>query len=304
MGRSSHPQTLSIRAHRVLSWMGVFVIAAAVSGCAGTVSAPSKSAVSPPTQPPSAGTFSVSGAVSPVTGGGGATVTLSGAASASTTASGSGVYSFSGLAAGTYAVTPSNAGFAFDPATQSATITTANITGLNFVATAQSGPTFSISGTITPSSGGSGATVLLNGTAGGTTVTSASGSYTFSGLANGNYTLTPNNSGFVFTPAMQSVTLNGAAKTGINFTAAAAATGTHSVQLNWSPSTSTVSGYNVYRSTVSGSGFVKLNSSLVANLDYSDTNVTSGAIYFYVATAVDSGGDESADSNQVSANIP
>jgi Carboxypeptidase regulatory-like domain len=295
---SRHIPALLSRTQRVALWMGACVIAGAVSGCAGTVKAPGNNAVG--LQP--AQTFSISGTLGPVTGGGGATMTLSGASSATTTTSSAGTYSFPGLAAGTYAVTPSNPGFTFSPTTQSATITTANITGLNFTATAQSGPTFSISGTITPSSGGSGATVLLSGAAGATTTSNASGSYIFSGLANGNYSVTPNNSGFVFSPATQSVTLSGAAKTGVNFTAAAGTQ--HSVLLNWRPSTSTVSGYNVYRSTVSGSGYVKLNSSLVASLAYSDATVESGTTYFYVATAVDSGGDESADSNQVSANIP
>jgi len=76
------------------------------------------------------------------------------------------------------------------------------------------------------------------------------------------------------------------------------------VALSWIASTSAITGYNVYRSTVSGSGFTKLNSSLVAGLSYSDSNVSSGATYFYVATSVDSGGDESLNSNQVSAAIP
>jgi fibronectin type 3 domain-containing protein len=76
------------------------------------------------------------------------------------------------------------------------------------------------------------------------------------------------------------------------------------VALTWNASTSTVSGYNVYRSTVSGSGYVKLNSSLVSGLTYTDSNVQSGTTYYYVATAVDSSGNESAYSNQASAPIP
>jgi fibronectin type 3 domain-containing protein len=60
----------------------------------------------------------------------------------------------------------------------------------------------------------------------------------------------------------------------------------------------------VYRSTVSGSGYTKLNSSLVSGTNYDDTSVQSGTTYFYVTTSVDSGGDESADSNQASATIP
>ena len=145
---------------------------------------------------------------------------------------------------------------------------------------------------------------MLTGPAAGTTTTNASGNYTFTGLPNGAYTVTPSESGFTFTPASQSVTLSSANQTGVNFTAAASTGQTHSVALTWTASTSTVSGYNIYRSTVSGSGYAKLNSSLVASLSYSDTTVQSGATYFYVATAVDSGGDESTDSNQASAVIP
>ncbi len=249
-----------------------------------------------------AATFSISGTISPTAGGAGATVTLSGASGATATANGSGAYSFTGLAKGSYAVTPSHAGYTFSPTSQSATLTNANLTGVNFTATAQPPATFSISGTITPTSGGSGATVLLSGAAGATTTTNASGNYTFTGLANGNYTVTPSDSGFTFTPANQSVTISGVNVTGINFIAAA--NKPFSVDLSWSPSTSTVSGYNVYRSTVNGSGYVKLNSSLIGGTIFDDTNVQSGATYYYVTTSVDSGGDESAYSNQATAAIP
>ncbi|HVS88295.1 MAG TPA: choice-of-anchor D domain-containing protein [Candidatus Acidoferrum sp.] len=78
----------------------------------------------------------------------------------------------------------------------------------------------------------------------------------------------------------------------------------HSVALTWNASTSTVSGYNVYRSTVSGTGYTKLNSSLVSGLAYTDSSVQNGTTYFYVTTAVDSGGKESTYSNEVQAVIP
>ena len=79
---------------------------------------------------------------------------------------------------------------------------------------------------------------------------------------------------------------------------------THSVLLSWDASTSTVAGYNVYRSTVSGSGFTKLNLSLITTLTYTDTTVQNGTTYFYVARAVDSSGNESVDSTQASPTIP
>ena len=74
--------------------------------------------------------------------------------------------------------------------------------------------------------------------------------------------------------------------------------------LSWTASTSTVSGYNVYRSTTSGGGYTKLNSSLVANVNYTDSGVQNATTYYYVTTAVDSSGDESAYSNEASAVIP
>jgi fibronectin type 3 domain-containing protein len=65
-----------------------------------------------------------------------------------------------------------------------------------------------------------------------------------------------------------------------------------------------VAGYNVYRSTVSGTLYTKINSSLITALNYTDSTVQSGTTYFYVATAVDASGNESVQSNEVSALIP
>ena len=66
-----------------------------------------------------------------------------------------------------------------------------------------------------------------------------------------------------------------------------------------------VAGYNVYRSTSASGSYVKINSSLDANTAYTDTSVASGHTYYYEATAVDSGGQESARSTPpVTASIP
>jgi fibronectin type 3 domain-containing protein len=73
--------------------------------------------------------------------------------------------------------------------------------------------------------------------------------------------------------------------------------------LNWTASTSTVSGYNVYRSTPSGR-FARINTMALVGVSYVDSDVRSGTTYHYVATAVDSNGNESAYSNQVAAQIP
>jgi fibronectin type 3 domain-containing protein len=60
----------------------------------------------------------------------------------------------------------------------------------------------------------------------------------------------------------------------------------------------------VYRSTVSGSAYRKINSSLVIGFNYSDATVQNSITYYYVTTAVDSNGVESSFSNEVSAPIP
>jgi P pilus assembly chaperone PapD len=78
----------------------------------------------------------------------------------------------------------------------------------------------------------------------------------------------------------------------------------YKVMLSWTPSSATYSGFNVYRSTVSGGPYSKLDSTLVGSASYTDTSVTSGQTYYYVATEVDSTGKESGYSAQTSATIP
>jgi ASPM-SPD-2-Hydin domain-containing protein/centrosomal CEP192-like protein/Ig-like domain-containing protein/immunoglobulin I-set domain protein len=112
---------------------------------------------------------------------------------------------------------------------------------------------------------------------------------TIAGAVNGNISIVSNATG---SPAAVPVSGTGVAPV------------QHSAALTWNASTSTVSGYNIYRSTVSGSGYTKINSSLVSALTYTDSTVQSGTTYFYVTTSVDSGGNESSLSNEVTANIP
>lgn len=78
----------------------------------------------------------------------------------------------------------------------------------------------------------------------------------------------------------------------------------HTVNLGWNASTSVVTGYNVYRGTVSGGPYSKINPSLDSSTAYADSSVSGGTTYYYVTTAVDSQGTESAYSNQVQAVIP
>ncbi|MCU1270085.1 MAG: hypothetical protein JWN74_1379 [Acidobacteriaceae bacterium] len=78
----------------------------------------------------------------------------------------------------------------------------------------------------------------------------------------------------------------------------------HSVSLSWNPSTSQVTGYNVYRSSAAGGPFGKVNSTLDAATAYTDGSVASTHTYYYVTTAVNSSGQESAYSNQVQVVVP
>jgi Abnormal spindle-like microcephaly-assoc'd, ASPM-SPD-2-Hydin/Immunoglobulin domain len=78
----------------------------------------------------------------------------------------------------------------------------------------------------------------------------------------------------------------------------------HSVTLTWTASTSSVAGYNVYRSQVSGGPYTKLDSSAVTATSYVDSTVSAGQTYFYVVTSINSTGVESADSAEVSATVP
>ena len=67
-------------------------------------------------------------------------------------------------------------------------------------------------------------------------------------------------------------------------------------------------GFNIYRSTVSGSGYVKLNPVPLpaTTTSYLDpiSGLTGGTTYFYVATSVDSLGIESKFSKEASAVAP
>jgi hypothetical protein len=164
-------------------------------------------------------TYGISGSISPAASGAGTTVSLSGAAIATATADSSGNYSFSGLSSGSYTVTPSKIGFTFTPASQPVTDNGASVTAVNF--TTQAIPTYTISGTISPAASGASTTVFLSGAATATATADSSGNYSFAGLSSGSYTVTLAKTGFIFTPASQPVTVNGASVTAVNFTAQA-----------------------------------------------------------------------------------
>jgi GH35 family endo-1,4-beta-xylanase len=78
--------------------------------------------------------------------------------------------------------------------------------------------------------------------------------------------------------------------------------GNGTVTLNWNDNNEIdLAGYNIYRSTTSGSGYSKLNVSLLSSSNYVDNTVTNGIPYFYVAAAVDEASNLSGYSNEASA---
>ncbi len=81
----------------------------------------------------------------------------------------------------------------------------------------------------------------------------------------------------------------------------AATTGSGQVHLDWADNTETdLLGYDVYRSTTSGSGYV-LIATHVPGSGYTDTAVVDETTYYYIVTATDTSGNVSAGSGEVSA---
>jgi hypothetical protein len=78
----------------------------------------------------------------------------------------------------------------------------------------------------------------------------------------------------------------------------------YTVGLSWSPSTSSVMGYNVYRGPASSGPFSKVNPALNSTTAYTDGTVATGQTYYYVTTAVNSSNVESSPSTPAEAVIP
>ena len=148
----------------------------------------------------------------------GVTLILSGTASSTTTSGGDGTFTFA-VSDGSYIVTPNLSGYTFAPMSKIITVSGNNVTGCDFVATKNPG-TYSISGTVSGAIQ-EGISITLSGALSSTTPSSADGTYSFTGLADGIYTVTPELSGYVFAPFSQDVTIAGANKPDINYTATA-----------------------------------------------------------------------------------
>ena len=147
------------------------------------------------------------------------------------------------------------------PSSKSVTLNGADVTAVNFTATALPS-TWSIFGTVTS---GSGATITLSGAAAKTTTADAVGAYTFAGLANGAYTVSASKPGFSITPASQAVTINGASVSGVLFSALAN---------TWTISGSITSGAGA---TVSLGGANSKTATADASGNYSFTGLANGS---------------------------
>jgi hypothetical protein len=79
----------------------------------------------------------------------------------------------------------------------------------------------------------------------------------------------------------------------------------HSITVAWTyaQGSDLATGFNVYRGIATGGPYTKLNASPLAItiLSYADSTGTGGIKYFYVVTAVDAVGSESAPSPEASA---
>lgn len=73
----------------------------------------------------------------------------------------------------------------------------------------------------------------------------------------------------------------------------------HFITLTWTAPATGATSYNVYRSTTTGTGYVKLINCTTVTVN--DTTGVGGTKYFYVVRSVDAVGNESVNSNETSA---
>lgn len=266
----------------------------------------------------------------------GETVTIGQAASFFVTASGSGPLSFQWRKNGAAISGATSAGFAI-PATamsdngvqfsvvvtNSAGIVTSNAATLTVNAAvagrlATSASTLNFNDVNIGSSSTLGATFTNTGSAT-ITVTNVSISgagFTPSGISTG-LILTPGQNVILSTTFAPAATgnLTGAitvTSSASNPTASIALVGTgvqpaaHAATVTWTPSTSsTVTGYLLYRATASGGYTTPLTTTIsAATTQFVDSTVQAGQTYYYVLTAVDPGNVQSKYSNEVSGTVP
>jgi Abnormal spindle-like microcephaly-assoc'd, ASPM-SPD-2-Hydin len=181
------------------------------------------------------------------------------------------------------AASPTSLGFGSIPtgssATQSVALTNTGNSNVSLSQVSVSGTGFRATGLALPLTLAAGQSTFFSATYAPTTAGSVSGSVTITSNA---------------TNSPTSISLSGSGTTPVS----------HTVALNWSPSSSLFAGFNIYRGSVSGGPYSKMNSALVSTTSYTDSSVVSGQTYYFVTTEVDSTGAESVYSNEAVAAIP
>jgi hypothetical protein len=168
------------------------------------------------------------------------------------------------------------------PATQSLILTSTGSAAVTVSAATVSGTGFTISGGPFP--------VTLNPNQ--TVSISAQFDPTVTGAATGQLAITSNSS----TGSSAVVSLSG---TGVAVL--------YEVNLTWDAPTSSpdpVAGYNVYRSPSGSTIYQQLNTTVVTQTSYMDTNVQDGQTYDYIVESVDASGVTSSPSNTAAVPIP
>lgn len=166
-----------------------------------------------------------------------------------------------------------------DTKTASITFTNSLNSTVTILNISVSGPGFNASGIPSGTIVNTGQTVTLNVTF------TASGT----GTQTGSITLTNNSQTATITVGLQA--------TGVP-------AGDHLANLTWISGGGTPIGYNVYRGTVSGGPYTRLNAAVDASTNYIDSVVSPGQQYFYVVTAIGPDSIESGYSDEVAARIP
>ncbi len=152
-------------------------------------------------------------------------------------------------------------------------------------------PTYSVSGSISPSASGSGASLILSGAGSAIVTADSSGNYVFTGLVNGTYTVTPIKTGFIFSPTSAQAIVNNGNVILATFTATAVPTYTVSGAITATTGsgagatlTLTLSGITIATTTADSYGNYIING--ISNGNYTVTPTAIGYSFSPASAAV------------------